>query len=103
MYIYSVTTNVDESIVDQWLEWMKNTHIPSILTTGKFSEAKMCRVLVEEEMGGVTYSVQYTAACLNDITSYQKNEGIAIENEAFIKFADKQLSFRTNLELISTH
>lgn len=103
MYIYNVTTNVDESILDQWLDWMQNTHIPSVLKTGKFTEAKMCRVLVNEEMGGFTYSIQFTAVSLGDIKSYNQNEGISIENEAFIKFGEKQLSFRTNLELISTH
>jgi phosphoribosylamine-glycine ligase len=30
------------------------------LATGKFTAARMVRVLIEEEMGGVTYSVQYT-------------------------------------------
>jgi predicted GNAT family N-acyltransferase len=103
MYIYNITTNVDESILDQWIEWMQNTHIPTVLKTGKFTEAKMCRVMVSEEMGGLTYSIQFTANSLEDIESFSKNEGIQIENEAFIKFGEKQLSFRTNLELISTH
>ncbi|NVJ63364.1 MAG: DUF4286 family protein [Flavobacteriaceae bacterium] len=103
MYIYNVTTNVDESIQEEWMEWMQNTHIPSVLNTGKFTEAKICRVMINEEMGGTTFSVQYTAESLEAINSFTKNEGIRIENEAFIKFGEKQLSFRTNLELISTH
>lgn len=103
MYIYNVTTNVDESIKDQWLDWIHNTHIPAVLKTGKFSEAKLCRVMVKEEMGGITYSIQFTAASLEDINSFSQNEGLSIENEAFIKFGEKQLSFRTKLELISSH
>jgi hypothetical protein len=39
--------------------WMQHKHIPEILA-GKFTAARMVRVLIEEEMGGVTYSVQYT-------------------------------------------
>ncbi len=103
MYIYNVTTNVDESIQNEWMEWMQNTHIPSVLKTGKFTEAKICRVMINEEMGGTTFSVQFTAESIDAINSFTKNEGIQIENEAFIKFGEKQLSFRTNLELISTH
>ena len=60
MYIYNVTINIEESVHNQWLRWMKETHIPDVLATGKFFNAKMCKVLVEEEMGGVTYSIQYT-------------------------------------------
>src|SRR5690554_1440519 len=61
MYIYNVTINIDGSVHDRWLEWMKSEHIPAMLATGKFAKALMTKVMVEEEMGGQTYSVQYTA------------------------------------------
>ena len=48
MYIYNVTVNIDESVHDEWLDWIKE-HIPMVLSTGRFSEAKLTRVLVEEE------------------------------------------------------
>ena len=63
MYIYNVTTNIDETVHEQWVSWMQEVHIPEMLATGKFNSAKMCRVLIEEEMGGFTYSVQYTRRC----------------------------------------
>jgi hypothetical protein len=40
--------------------WMQHKHIPEVLATGKFTAARLVRVLIEEEMGGVTYSTQYT-------------------------------------------
>ena len=60
MILYNVTTNIHESVQDQWLSWMQTKHIPEILATKKFSSAKIVKVLIEEEMGGTTYSVQYT-------------------------------------------
>ena len=60
MIIYNVTINVDESIHDEWISWMQEVHIPEVLATGKFMKALMSRVLVKEDLGGVTYSVQYT-------------------------------------------
>ncbi|MCK5440985.1 MAG: DUF4286 family protein, partial [Maribacter sp.] len=45
MYIYNVTTNIEDSVHDQWLKWMNETHIPDVLATGKFLSAKMCKVL----------------------------------------------------------
>ena len=56
MYIYNVTINVENAIHLQWLDWMKNSHIPAMLATNKFSKALMTKVMVEEEMGGITYS-----------------------------------------------
>ena len=61
MIIYNVTINVSEEVHDEWLTWMKQEHIPQMLDTGKFINAIMTKVLVEEPMGGVTYSVQYKA------------------------------------------
>lgn len=51
MIIYNVTTNIHESVHDQWLKWMQEKHIPEILATNKFSSARIVKVLVEEEMG----------------------------------------------------
>jgi hypothetical protein len=50
MIIYNVTTNIHESVHDQWIIWMQHKHIPEILATGKFSSARLVRVLIEEEM-----------------------------------------------------
>jgi hypothetical protein len=50
MIIYNVTSNVQESIHDQWMIWMQHKHIPEILATGKFVSARLVRVLIEEEM-----------------------------------------------------
>ena len=70
MIIYNVTINIDESVHDKWIDWMKKEHIPDMLATQKFISAKMCKVMVEEEMGGVTYSVQYQAKNKKTLDSY---------------------------------
>ena len=49
MYIYNVTINIEDTVHELWLEWMKKEHIPEMLATGKFSKALMTKVLVEEE------------------------------------------------------
>ena len=46
MYIYNVTINVENAIHLQWLDWMKNSHIPAMLATNKFSKALMTKVMV---------------------------------------------------------
>jgi hypothetical protein len=103
MYIYNVTTNIDESVHDQWLKWMKETHIPDVLATGKFLSAKMCKVMVEEDMGGITYSVQYTTVDKETLLAYYDEEAPRLRQEASRLFPNKSVSFRTELEVISEH
>ena len=103
MIIYNVTTNIHESVHDQWLHWMQQKHIPEILATGKFSTARLVKVLVEEEMGGITYSVQYTTDSKATLEKYYIEDAPKLRDEALQLFGDKMLAFRTELELISEH
>ncbi len=103
MYLYNVTTNIDETVHQQWLNWMQKTHIPDMLATGKFSAAKICRVLVKEEMGGLTYSVQYTTPSKEVLNAYYTEDAPRLRQEAMQLFADKMVVFRTELEIISEH
>ena len=102
MIIYNVTINVDESIHEEWLNWIKE-HIPKVLATGKFKEAKLTKVLVEEELGGVTYSVQYRAFSREGLDAYYKEDAERLRNDGQKKFADKMLAFRTELEIIDEY
>jgi hypothetical protein len=60
MIIYNVTTTISESIHDQWVTWMQERHIPEVLATGKFTSARLVKVLVGNENDEITYAVQYT-------------------------------------------
>jgi hypothetical protein len=103
MIIYNVTTNIHESVHEQWMIWMQHKHIPEMLATGKFSSARMVRVLIEEEMGGTTYSVQYITDSKETLDNYYQEDAPKLRDEALQLFGDKMLSFRTELELISEH
>ena len=101
MIIYNVTTNIHESVHDQWMIWMQHKHIPEVLATGKFTSARFVRVLVEEEMGGVTYAVQYATDSKETLQKYYQENQASLQAEGQKLFGDKMLSFKTELQLIS--
>ncbi len=80
---------------------MQHKHIPEMLATGKFSSARMVRVLIEEEMGGTTYSVQYITDSKETLEKYYQEDAPKLRDEAVKLFGDKMLTFRTELEVIS--
>lgn len=100
MLIYNVTINIQEDVHDTWLEWMKNEHIPEMLDTGKFTKALMTKVLVDEEMGGITYSVQYTARDRETLQKYYDENADQLRRKSS-RFEGKFVAFRTELEVIS--
>jgi len=101
MYIiYNVTLNIDPSIHEEWLSWMKSEHIPKVLGTGKFVKATFSEVLVEEDTESKTYSVQYLSPSRESLDAYYRENAQALRSEGLKKFADKMLAFRTELEVI---
>lgn len=103
MYIYNVTINIEEKSHDAWLKWMKEKHIPDMLATGKFSKAKMAQVMIEEEMGGITYSVQYTTDSKETLEKYYQEDAEKLREEGMKLFAGKFVAFRTELKVVSEH
>jgi hypothetical protein len=102
MIIYNVTANIDDSIHDQWLKWIKE-HIPQVLATGKFEKATLTKVLVEEEMGGHTYSVQYRSYSREALDAYYKEDAEKLKAKGLKLFADKMLAFRTELQIVDEY
>lgn len=98
-YIYNVTINIQEEVHEQWVDWMKNTHIPEMLATNKFTSALMTRVNVEEAMGGITYSVQYKSANKETLERYYQEDAARLRNQSKA-FEGKFVAFRTELEIV---
>ena len=103
MIFYNVTINIHESVHNQWMKWMQEKHIEDVLATGKFTAARMVKVLVEEDMGGTTYSIQYTTDSKETLQRYYDEDAPRLREEGLRLFGDKMLAFRTELELISEH
>lgn len=100
MYIYNVTINIQEDVHERWVDWMKNEHIPDMLKTGKFIKALMTKVMVDEEMGGITYSVQYTAESKQMLDRYYAEDAKELRGKT-APFEGKFVAFRTELEVIT--
>jgi len=100
MILYNVTINVDDDVHDEWLDWMKSTHLPMVMDTGKFISFEMYRILSrQEDEEGVTYSVQYKAESLKDYEEYRDNFGPGLQEETSKRYGGKYVAFRTILEL----
>ena len=99
MIIYNVTININDDVREEWLKWMKESHIPQVMNTGLFIEYRICKVLVQEE-SGTTYSVQYTCEGMENLHKYQKEFAPLLQKEHSDKFEGKFVAFRTLLEIL---
>ena len=99
MILYNVTVNVDLDVHEMWLVWMRNTHLPEVMATGHFLDARICRILSEGD-SGVTYAVQYTCASMAEYERYRNEHAERLKAESEKDYGGKALAFRTLLEVI---
>jgi hypothetical protein len=99
MYIYNVTINVSEDVHEEWIQWMKEKHIPDVMNTGCFKDSRILKVMqVEDE--GHTYSFQYFFETIPAYEKYQAEFAPALQAEVRQRYADKFSAFRTLLEVL---
>jgi Domain of unknown function (DUF4286) len=96
---YNVTVSLDPSIEQDWLQWMKQTHIPDVLSTGLFLQSKILRIHGFEE-NGVTYAIQYRLASMDLLNKYQAEFAPSLQADHINRYGEKAIAFRTVLEII---
>ena len=101
MIVYNVTVNVDNSVHVEWLNWMRETHIPDAMRTGIFQENRILKLIGDEDSGGHTYAIQYTCMTMNDYNTYEQKFAPALQKAHADRYKDKFVAFRTLLEVVT--
>jgi hypothetical protein len=100
MILYNVTVNIEKESEEEWVAWMKQTHIPDVLATEMFLESKFYKILHDNEDGTTNYSVQYFTDSMEKIYEYQQNFAKKLQEDVKMKFQDRFVVFRTLLETV---
>jgi len=98
MFIYNITTKVDHSVLEPWIHWQKEIHIPEIMATGFFSEHRFYKLLEHDDEVGAVFVTQFLAVTRNDYDSYILQCATGLRKKAFEKWGDRIVSFRTLLQ-----
>ena len=56
MIIYNVTCNVENEILQDWLKWMVDVHIPEVMKQAFFLKANINKVISSSD-DGTTYAI----------------------------------------------
>jgi hypothetical protein len=97
--LYNVTVSIDPTCEQEWLEWMRSSHIPEVMTSGCFLESRLSRVNGEEQ-GGVTYAITYVAYSQEDLDRYSREFAPGLQADHSARFNGRFAAFRTTLSVI---
>ena len=98
--IYNVTSKVDHSIAEAWLQWLKEEHIPDIIGTNCFTKAIILRIIEADDAEGVTYAVQYHAESKALYNRYIELFANDMRRKGIEKWGNKFIAFRTLMEVV---
>lgn len=101
MVIYNVTVGIDKEIEQEWLTWMETKHIPRVMNCGLFTKYTIYRVLTHEEEPTVSYSIQYHANHVDDVSVYLEKHAPPLIEEHRNRYRDRHVAFRTLLQQVS--
>lgn len=98
MLLYNVTVGVDKDIEMEWLQWIREKHIPDVLKTGMFVSSRIYKVLHDQDDGTISYSIQYFAESIDQVQQYLEVFAPVLIEEHRRRFQNKHVAFNTLLE-----
>jgi len=101
MIIYNVTVKITHTIHTDWLQWLKEEHIPDIIQTGCFTHATILRLLEVDDTEGPTYAVQYFAESKGLYNNYIENHAAAMREKGFTKWGNQFIAFRSVMQVVN--
>ena len=101
MIVYNVTIKIADGIAVEWLQWLKEEHIPEVIKTGCFTHAIIHRLLETDDTEGPTYIVQYYAESKAVYNNYIQNFASLMRQKSFAKWGDQFIAFRTVMHIVN--
>lgn len=100
MILYNITFTVSNDIEDDFVQWMKATHIPDIFATDLFTAHKFYRLINSPDDNATNYSVQFFAEDTKKLIEYESKFATALRYETQARYGESAIAFRTLLESV---
>ncbi|WP_421941412.1 DUF4286 family protein [Pedobacter sp.] len=99
MLLYNVTLILEDSVAEEWLQWMQEVHIPQVMGTGMFVSHRLLKV-VDSPNEGVTYCAQYVVDNLSLYNEYQDKYAPELQAELNERYKNRFVAYRTLMEFV---
>ncbi len=100
MFLYNVTITVDLNTHEDWLRWMRETHVPDVMATGMFLSYRISRLIGHEHVDSEIYTVQYLVKDMAHLRRYQEDFATELQRRHRERYEGKFAAFRTVMEVI---
>jgi hypothetical protein len=100
MKVYNISFQIDTALELQWLEWLKNNLIPTIVATQSFSDHKLYQIEVEANQSP-TYTLQLYCDQMELWQAYQELHAANHLKEIQVTWGEKCYYFCTEMQIVN--
>ena len=100
MYLYNITYLVPHAIATDWLNWMKEEHVPEMLATGQFTHHRIMQLIDVDETEGITFAFQFYTETADHYQKYISAFAPALRAKANKRWGDQVVGFRTIMKSV---
>ena len=112
MIIFNTTYHADNARKDEFIGWLKESYIPTVLEHGLLQDPQLTRIFADNEEEGTSLSLQFKSPDTQALERWheecgeallaemQKRFGDQLLAEMQKRFGDQVLGFSTLLEVI---
>jgi hypothetical protein len=100
MLLYNVTITIDLNVHEDWIRWMRESHIPDVMATGQFLSYRMGKLMGHEHTDAEIYTVQYLVKDMTHLRRYQEEFAPRLQQQTRERYDGKFAAFRTVMEVV---
>jgi hypothetical protein len=100
-FIYNITIKITNAIHADWLQWLKEVHVPEVIQTGCFTYASILRLLEVDDTEGPTYAIQYFAESKSLYNNYIETYAAIMRQKSFDKWGNQFIAFRSVMQVVN--
>lgn len=98
MFIVNVTFNASIQVFETWRKYAVKYFIPQSMKDGGFSKYKVIKVLLDDDQGTQTYSIQFYAENPIRVDNYLREIFPDFQDELIQTFGEQVVVFATPLK-----
>ncbi|MBA2500954.1 MAG: DUF4286 family protein [Chitinophagaceae bacterium] len=99
--IYNITMQVEKQLLDEWLIWIQQEHIPAMMGTGCFIKHQLLKLMSSPENDDPTFAIQYFASTIFKFNQFESQYLDQLLKKISEKWNTGIVFYTTNLEIVN--
>ncbi|CEA15682.1 MAG TPA: DUF4286 family protein [Fermentimonas caenicola] len=100
MIVFNTTFHIDETLQDEFIEYILQEFIPMSTKSGILTSARFARIYGSNKDEGLSFAMEFQVETIELLEKWNKEESNYVYNLLMDKFKEKLVGFSTVLQTI---